>query len=190
MQDVDILRSEWWVLILRGFAAILFGFAALIWPGITLGVLVLLVALIVGVLGVADIITGVRWLIKTKWNGFMWLVLGFLEIGVAVFFLRRIGTGIAVLTFVLLLSLALIVRGLVSLVEAFDRKVATATRWLSIIMGLLAIVAGVVITVYPDRATLAFVWVLGLYALIIGAMEIALGLMAKEVVENTPVKKR
>jgi uncharacterized membrane protein HdeD (DUF308 family) len=178
MQDVNS-RSEWWVLIVRGFAALLFGFAVLVWPSVTLGILVLLVALLVGALGVTDTVTGVRWLIKEKWNGFMWLVLGFVEVGVTVFLLQRVQS-VAVLTFVLLVALAFVLRGLVAIVEAFDQKAATVTKWFSVVVGVLAVAAGVVVAVYPNRANLDFVWVFGLFALLTGAMETAIGLMAKE----------
>lgn len=47
-QEVDILEFDqdtknlWWVMVLTGVLSVIFGFVAIIWPGITVGVLALL----------------------------------------------------------------------------------------------------------------------------------------------------
>src|SRR5918911_1894682 len=59
--DVDELARHWWVVGLRGLAAILFGILAFAWPGMTLAVLVLLFAayaLVDGVLGLVAAFRG------------------------------------------------------------------------------------------------------------------------------------
>ena len=38
---VDVLVRNWWTLVLRGMLAILFGIMAWVWPGVTLGVLIM-----------------------------------------------------------------------------------------------------------------------------------------------------
>src|ERR1700716_3182394 len=53
-------RSDWWLLALRGAAAILFGVAAFVWPGLTIEVLVLLFALYVLIDGVVAIFISLR----------------------------------------------------------------------------------------------------------------------------------
>ncbi|HWE89704.1 MAG TPA: DUF308 domain-containing protein, partial [Pseudonocardiaceae bacterium] len=50
---LDLLRRRWWLIVLRGVVAILFGLLALAWPGIT----VLALALLWGVYVLADGVT-------------------------------------------------------------------------------------------------------------------------------------
>jgi uncharacterized membrane protein HdeD (DUF308 family) len=50
---------------------------------------------------------------------------------------------------------------------------------LTAIGGILGIVAGIIVLRYPIAGGLAYVWVLGLYALVAGSIYIALAIMTK-----------
>src|SRR5690242_16018074 len=56
---VGMLARNWWVLLIRGIAAILFGIAAFLWPGLTLVVLVLLFGAYALVDGIFAVISGI-----------------------------------------------------------------------------------------------------------------------------------
>jgi uncharacterized membrane protein HdeD (DUF308 family) len=56
---VGIVSRRWWVLALRGVAACLFAVGAFAWPGLTLGVLVLLWGAFAFVDGVAALVAGI-----------------------------------------------------------------------------------------------------------------------------------
>jgi len=192
MQDMvtESMRREWWTLVVKGVVAILFGFAAIIWPGLTIGVLALLLAALIGVYGIFDIISGIRNIFKMQWTGFLTLLLGLFEAGVTVYLFRHAGRGLAIGLLVLLIVFTFIVKGVISVVAAFGSDYSNATRWMLAIVGLVSIGVGIVIASYPQTATLAFVWVLGLYALIAGPIEIALGLMAKEAIDELDSGKK
>lgn len=52
-----MLSGNWWALLFRGMVAVLFGLFALLWPGLTLAVLVVVYgayALVDGILAVSD----------------------------------------------------------------------------------------------------------------------------------------
>ena len=57
---VRTLAQYWWAVLLRGIAAILFGIAALIWPGPTIEVLVLLFGAYALVDGIFAVIVGIQ----------------------------------------------------------------------------------------------------------------------------------
>jgi uncharacterized membrane protein HdeD (DUF308 family) len=56
---IDTLSRYWWLLAIRGVAAILFGIAAFLWPAITLAVLVLLFGAYSLVDGIFAVIAGI-----------------------------------------------------------------------------------------------------------------------------------
>lgn len=177
-------KRGWWTLVLGGVLSVLFGFVTIIWPHITVGVLALLLAVFIGVYGVSDIVRAVRRFGTDFFSAILRLLLGLLEVGVSVYLLRHVGSGLAIATLALVIAISFITRGVVAIVLAFDSNVGGGTRWLNAIIGALAIFAGLVVVWYPGAATLAWVWVLGFYALVAGAMEIALGFMAKDALDG------
>src|SRR3981081_4005948 len=60
MTELNTRKRDWWLLAIRGVAAILFGLAAFVWPGITLELLVLLFAIYVLVDGIMSLIAFLR----------------------------------------------------------------------------------------------------------------------------------
>lgn len=177
-------KNMWWVLVVSGVLSVIFGFVAIIWPGITVAVLALLLAVYIGVTGVVDIVNGIRRFGSGFMSAALTLLVGLLELGVAVFLLRNAGSGLAIATLVLLIALSFIVRGVVSIVVAFADPDYRATRWLNVVLGGLSILAGLVVVWYPGAATLAWVWVVGFFALVSGALQIGLGFTAKDHLEK------
>ena len=173
-------KNLWWTLILGGMVSLVFGFVAMIWPGITVGVLALLLAVFLGVLGVLDIIRSLHKFKEGFLGGVLTLILGFLELGVAIFLLGNVGSGLAVLTLSLLVAISFIVRGVFGIILAFDGSSSNGTRWVSAVLGLLAVVAGLIIAWYPVEGVVAWIWVVGLFAIVTGAFEIGMGFMAKD----------
>ena len=192
--DTHYLSSYWWVLTIRGIAAILFGLAAVFWPGLTLVTLIYLFSAFILVNGIVDIIYGLVHAGRQGINWILTLLLGFLEVGVGVFLLRNLD--VAFTTFVLLIGFILVVRGIFEVVAAFTEiKRGTATRILVIIAGVISALAGIVILRQPAAGGVAFVWIFGVYALILGPVLIAMSIEAKQIQENqesteVPVRAR
>lgn len=177
-------KNMWWVLVLSGVLSVIFGFVAIIWPGITIGVLALLLAVYIGIYGVVDIVSGIKKFSSGFLSAALTTVVGLLFLGVSVYLLSNVGSGLAVATLVLVIALSFIVRGVVNIVVAFADPDYKATRWLNVVIGALSILAGLVVVWYPDAATLAWVWVIGFFALVSGALQIGLGFTAKDHLEK------
>ena len=174
------IAEYWWVLTLRGAVAVLFGIAAVFWPGITLVTLLYLFSAYILVSGIIDIVHGIGGISKRA-SWFLTLILGFAELGVGVYLLRH--PHVVFATFILLLGFMLIVRGVFEGVAAFSDSASVTNRTLMIIASVVAIVAGIILLFQPASAGVAFVWILGLYALLVGPIMIALSLDLKKSAE-------
>jgi len=181
MEATKFLRTTWWLVLLQGLALLLFGLFAVIWPGLTLGALVVGFAVYLVVAGVINIIStlsGMSYL--PLW--FLRLVLAALEVGVGVYALRHLE--MTAVTLVLLIGLVFIIRGILEVVSAMGDGFDGRHRSLTAILGVLGVVAGAVVWLYPGAAGLAFVWVLGIYGIVGGAFLMALAFEAQRLVKE------
>lgn len=171
------VAEYWWVLTVRGIIAILFGIAAVFWPGLTILTLVYLFGAYILVSGIVNIIHGVTAVTKRS-TWFLTLLLGLAELGVGVYLLRHPTVTFA--TLILLIGFMLIVRGVLEGISAFNDTSTETNRVLMILASVIAIGAGIILLFQPASAGVAFVWILGLYALIVGPLMIALSLDFKK----------
>lgn len=159
----------------RGVISVLFGIMALVWPGLTVATFALLITVWFLLSGVINIVRG----IMSIGDGHGWiftLLLAVLQIGIGAYLIQR--PSLAVATIVALISIVFVVEGVIAVIVPFieGKAVSTGAKIADVIIGLLAIVAGITIWRYPVSGTLAFVWVVGLFALISGPIWIVQGL--------------
>lgn len=161
-------------LALRGVVALLFGIAAVFWPGETLLTLLYLFAAFMLVGGIFELIYGVG---KLAAPGVSVLtrvlapLIGLLQMAVGVYLLRH--PHVTFGTFILLIGFILIIRGVVEVVTALFEEGPSMSRVVMVIVGLLAVLAGILVLFQPAASGVAFVWIIGLYALIAGPLMLA-----------------
>ena len=170
------------LLVAEGVLAILFGIAALFWPSLTAVLLTSLFGIFIIVAGAIEL---VRSLLNMGRQNLWWLqlIVAVLIIGLGVFLLRNLTLTVA--TLILLIGFTLIVRGLIDLVTGFfgkDQEVRE-NRWFYVAGGALGLVTGVVILSHPVAGGIAFVWALGLFAILQGALFVALAFKVRPDVE-------
>ena len=159
-----LTKEIWWMILLTGIAGTIFGLIALFWPAMTLVTLVYIVAVVAVIGGAVVLFEAISRINKDR----LWwlaLVLALLNIGVGVYLLRN--PLVAAAVFVVILAIVILGRSIFDLVVAsyMDEKEG---RWLWVLTGVLGIIAAVAIVFYPVHSSLAFTWVLGVYALIHG----------------------
>ena len=171
MSAVSVTRDNWWALVLGGVATLLFGLAAVFWPGLTLHVLLYLFSAFVLIVGVVDALTGLG-TIGGSDTWFLPSALGAFELGVGIYLVRH--TSVKFSTFVALIGFTLIVRGVIEAVSAYFGAVAGAkAQALSYLSGLVALVAGIIILFAKQAHGVSFVWLLGTYAIVSGIFQVA-----------------
>ncbi len=181
-EQTAVAKQLWGLGIGFGVVSILFGIVALFWPGLTVALLVLLFGIFILIWGVVGIIAS---LASVGTDKFWWLELLFslLATGLAVYLLRNPVD--AALIFVFYIGITFLVRGVIDVIEGlFDGKRRGSRRVLSIVLGLVGVLAGIITLAHPVTAGVAVVWVIGLYGVLYGSILIAFSFLAQAELER------
>lgn len=176
------VKNIWWILLLRGIVFLLFGIIATLWPAITFVTLAFVFALYIILSGIFSLIYGIMGIHHAHKYWFLTIVVGLLEIAVGAYAFNNPLINIAALT--LLIGFTFIIRGIFETISAFEDMYGHSHKILFALGGILGIVAGILVLRYPVAGTLAFTWILGVYALITGAIFIALSMTLKEFIDE------
>ncbi len=167
------VTARWWALVIRGLAAIAFGILTFARPSISMFALVLLwgvYALLDGIFAVVLSIRGAR--IVPGWG---WLLAGgIVSIGAGVIsFAQPRMTGVALLAVIATWAL---LTGIAEVVTAIRLRRYLRGEWVLAAGGILSIAFAVLLALQPAAGALAITWLIGLFALLFGALLVALGL--------------
>ena len=168
-----VLASNWWALAFRGVIAILFSIFAFLWPGITLGVLVLLFGVYAFIDGILAIISAVRAVRGHKrWGAFL------LEgiVGILAALCAWLVPGVTLAFLVFLIAAWAIVTGILEIVAAIRLRRHIPGEWLLILTGVISIIFGVLLYIAPIAGAIVIVWWIAAYAMIFGILLLILAL--------------
>jgi uncharacterized membrane protein HdeD (DUF308 family) len=174
---LDALARNWWLLMLRGVAAIAFGMLAFVWPGPTLAVLVIFFGafmLVDGVFSLWAAVTG-RGETMQRW----WLALAG-ALGVAIGLMTFFWPGVTALTLILFIGAWSLVRGIFEIVGAIQLRKEIDNEWMLILGGALSVIFGLGVLVLPGAGALALVWLIAIYAIAFGVMMVAFAFRLKQ----------
>lgn len=171
------LGDNWWLFLLRGLAAIIFGALSLAWPGLTLVTLVLLYGAYALVDGAFALVAGVmgRVAVAPRW----WLIivgLAGIAAGIATFLLP----GITALVLLFLIAGWAIASGVMQIIGAIQLRKEIDNEWLLIIDGVLSVLFGALLFIMPGAGALALIWVIGFYALLYGVVMVGFGFSVRK----------
>lgn len=165
-----------WIGLTVGIIMLLFGLYSIMNPSIALGSLVLAIAIIAAVWGVAEIIFYVQLEKRTGMGPPIALVSGIFSIVAGVFLMFNTGAGkVAVTVLFPIWFIAKCISGLANL--SFTRFIAgTATYWLSLIVNMLGLFFGIVLLFNPFASFVGAGIVVATYIFIWGISNIVTGI--------------
>ncbi|HEY0322510.1 MAG TPA: HdeD family acid-resistance protein [Pyrinomonadaceae bacterium] len=167
-----VFTRNWWALVLRGLAAIIFGLLTFVWPHISLVALVFLFGAYALVDGAFAIVAGIRapkeykrwWVLLIEGIfGVIAGVMAFIVPGITALFLLGLIAGWAILT------------GVLEIVGAIQMRKYITGEWLMILSGIASVLFGVLLLLNPGVGALAVVWIIGAYAILFGVLLLGLG---------------
>jgi len=173
-----LLSRGWTFLLLRGLAAIAFGILTWVKPGLTAATLVLLFgsfAILDGIIASAAAIAVRR--VGDRWWAL--LVRGLIGIAVGAFALAHPdATTVAILLYIAVWA---IVTGVLELAVAVRWRREIDGEWRLAVAGLASVIFGAYVFAQPGAGALAILWLIAIYAVLVGILEVLLALKVRSV---------
>ncbi len=161
-------RSVWWLVLLRGVLAVIFGLIALFTPGTALLALVYVFGAYAILDGVTAVVAGIR--NRGKESHWVWhIVQGVVSViaGVVAF----AWPGVTVLAILFVIAFWSIVNGVAEIMQSFTmRRRGSATWGWMLAAGIVSVLFGIVLTIQPGAALITLLWFVGAYAVVFGVI--------------------
>lgn len=168
---LSVIAKNWWLIVLRGVCAILFGLLAWTRPGITLGALIVLFAIYAFVDGVLAFVAAISGASGRPW----WMLVLEGLVGITAAAAAFLAPGITAIVLLLFIAARAIVGGILQIAAAIQlRKEIEGELWL-VLAGAASVLFGLVLVARPGAGALAVIWMIGLYAILFGGLLVALG---------------
>lgn len=171
---MDQLASTWWLVLIRGIAAVIFGILTIIWPGITLWVLVIFFGAYALVGGIFSVISAFRHGTESK----AWLIISGI-ISILAGLVAFAWPGITTLALLFVIAFWAIFTGVSEIIAGIKLRKVIDNEWMLIIGGLLSVVFGVLLLIWPASGALALTWLIGIFAIVYGIAMIILSVRVK-----------
>jgi uncharacterized membrane protein HdeD (DUF308 family) len=169
---LETLKRHWWVPVLRGVAAIIFGVIAFTHPVMAAATLVLFFGAWVLIDGIFRIVGAIGHRDSDPDWGFN-LIIGIL--GVIVGLLTFRAPGITALALVIYIAAWALMIGATEIALAIKMRREIKGEWFLILMGLASIIFAGLLLWNPLAGAAALIWIIAWYAVIMGVLAIVFG---------------
>jgi len=173
---IETLKRHWWVPVIRGIAAIVFGIIAFVYPGITIATLVLLFGAWILIDGIFRVIGAIG--DRASDPDWGWhIVIGI--IGIIVGFLTFHAPQITALALIIYIAAWALMIGATEIAFAIKVRREIKGEWFLILMGLASIVFAILLLWNPIAGAAAVIWLIAWYAVVLGILAIFFGFRLK-----------
>jgi uncharacterized membrane protein HdeD (DUF308 family) len=169
---IETLKRHWWVPVIRGIAAIVFGIIAFTHPVMAIATLVLFFGAWVLIDGIFRVIGAIGHRASDPDWGWH-LVIGI--IGIAVGLLTFHAPQVTALALVIYIAAWALMIGASEIVMAIKLRHEIKGEWFLILMGLASIVFAILLLWNPVAGAAAVIWLIAWYAVVLGILSIFFG---------------
>jgi uncharacterized membrane protein HdeD (DUF308 family) len=176
----DVARAVWWLVLVRGVLAVLFGLFALFSPGSALLALVYVFGAYAVLDGITAVVAGLRH--RRDEAHWVWHVVeGVISIVAGV--IAFAWPGVTALVILYLVAFWSVFTGVSEIMEAVAMRRRGAPMWGWVLAaGVLGVLLGIVLVLAPGAGLLTLLWLLGFYAVVFGVIIIVWALRLRRAV--------
>lgn len=180
---LEVAAHYWWVALLRGVLAILFGVGALAWPDITLLALVL----VFGVYSLADGILDVAMAFGGKdMDGSSRFFMGLMGLfGIAAGVIAFLWPDITAIALLWVIATWAIITGFLEILVAVRFRKEITNEWFWVLSGLLSVALGLFLVFQPALGALGLVTTIGIFSIAWGITLILLSFRVKGITRGS-----
>jgi uncharacterized membrane protein HdeD (DUF308 family) len=174
-------KAVWWLVLLRGIFMVIFGIIALVSPGIALLTLVWVFGFYAILDGIAAVVIGIRTRGEPHW---VWtIVQGVVSVLAGV--IALVWPGVTALALLFVVAFWAIMLGIGEIAGAFASRRSGSNAWgWTLAAGILNVVFGILLLIWPASGILTLVWLVGIFALVGGVALILLAFRVRSVAKS------
>jgi uncharacterized membrane protein HdeD (DUF308 family) len=173
---IETLKRHWWVPVIRGVAAIIFGIIAFVYPGITIATLVLFFGAWVLIDGIFRVVGAIGHRASDPdWGWHIVIGIVGIIVGLLTFHMPQI-TALALIIYIAAWALMI---GATEIAFAIKLRREIKGEWFLILMGLASIIFAGFLLWNPVAGAAAVVWLIAWYAVVLGILAVFFGFRLK-----------
>lgn len=176
------LARHWWVFLIRGLVAIVFGLVGFFYPAATLFTLVLFYGAYALIDGVFAVVSAVR---GKEGMGPRWWLAAVGVLGIIAGLVTYLMPGLTTLVLLTVIGVWALLYGISEIVGAIRLRKEIDNEWLLMMHGALAVLFGLMVLFRPGAGALALIWLIASFAFASGVLLVALALRLKSHPVNT-----